>query len=182
MMTDEVPGRGHYSHPLLRGVYGIFETSDGWIGIIGVPPDARDAFFIAMGQPELAENERYATHGARGTHQQELDDLISEWSKNFSSAELRELLNDFGVPNGKIYTAADMLEDAHYAARNAIVTLDHPEFGDFKMHNVFPRMSETQGKVRWPGPTLGQHNDEIFRERLGLDEQTMSEYQEKGII
>lgn len=136
----------------------------------------------AMGQAELGENERYATHGARGTHQQELDDLIGEWSKNYTSAELRELLNEHGVPNGKIFTAADMLEDAHYAARNAIVTMDHPEFGEFKMHNIFPRMSETQGKVRWPGPMLGQHNDEIYRERLGLDEDTLKEYQEKGII
>ena len=91
-------------------------------------------------------------------------------------------MNEHGVPNGKIYTAADMLEDAHYAARNAIVTMQHPEFGDFKMHNVFPKMSETQGKVRWPGPALGQHNDEIYRERLGLDEATMADYLEKGII
>lgn len=136
----------------------------------------------AMGQPELAEDPRYATHGARGDNQQELDDLISEWTQDKTSEEVKALMNEFGVPHGKIFTAQDMLEDAHYAARDAIVSMDHPEFGDFKMHNIFPKMSETQGKVRWPGPTLGQHNNEIYAERLGLGEDTLSDYEEKGII
>jgi len=93
----------------------------------------------AMGRPELAEDERYATHGARRTHQQELDDLISEWSKDFSSSDLRDLLNEYGVPNGKIFTAPDMLENEHYAARDAIVSLNHPALGEVKMQNVFPK-------------------------------------------
>lgn len=136
----------------------------------------------AMGRPELGEDERYASHGARGNHQQELDDLIADWSKDFSADELRDLLNEYGVPNGKIFTAPDMLEDEHYAARDAIISMNHPALGEIKMQNVFPLMSETPGKVKWCGPELGQHNDEIYLDMLKMDKNKIKEYKEKGII
>ena len=136
----------------------------------------------AMGRPELGEDERYVTHGARGLHQQELDDIIAGWTRDFSSAELRQLLNEYGVPNGKLFTAPDMLENEHYAARDAIVSINHPALGDIKMQNVFPKLSETQGKVKWCGPELGQHNDEIYRDMLKFSEEKIAEYKEKEII
>ncbi len=77
---------------------------------------------------------------------------------------------DFGVPAGRIYRAPDMLADPHFAARRSIVDVPHPEFKHLKMQDVFPRMSATQGTVRWPGPPLGAHNDEVYGELLGLDE------------
>lgn len=136
----------------------------------------------AMGQPELAEDERYATHSARGAHQQQLDDRIAAWTKDFSSAELRELMNEYGVPNGKIFTAPDMLENEHYAARDAIISMQHPALGELKMQNVFPKMSETQGRVKWLGPELGQHNDEIYGDMLKIDADKLAEYKKQGII
>jgi len=75
-----------------------------------------------------------------------------------------------------------MLENEHYAARDAIITMNHPALGDFKMQNVFPKLSETQGKVKWTGPELGQHNDEIYRDMLKLDAARISELEKKGII
>jgi len=136
----------------------------------------------AMGRPELVDDKRYATHNARGVHQQELDDIIAGWTKDFSSAELRKLMNEYGVPNGKIFTAPDMLEDEHYAARDAIISVKHPVLGEIKMQNVFPKLSETQGRVKWCGPELGQHNDEIYGDLLKFSKDKMAEYQEKGII
>ena len=136
----------------------------------------------AMGKPEMADDERYATHGARGDVQQELDDMISDWTKTMSSVELRDLLNEHGVPNGKIYTAPDMLEDEHFAARDAIVSIPHKIFESIKMQNVFPKMSETQGKVKWAGPELGQHNQEIYGELLGYDSEKQQELRDAGII
>lgn len=136
----------------------------------------------AMGRPDLAEDEKYATHSARGQYQQELDDLIAEWTRDFSSAELRDLMNEYGVPNGKIFTAPDMLENEQYAAREAIISMNHPALGEIKMQNVFPKMSETQGKVRWCGPELGQHNDEIYSGLLKIEKEKLEEYADKGII
>jgi len=136
----------------------------------------------AMGRSELAEDARYATHSARGQHQQELDELISEWTKTFDSTQLRELLNEHGVPNGKIYTAPDMLEDEHFAAREAIVSIAHEKLGDIKMQNVVPKMSATPGRIKWPGPELGQHNEEVYEKLLGMNKETIERLKEKGII
>lgn len=123
-------------------------------------------FTEAMGRSELAQDERYATHSARGRYQQELDEIISEWTRTLTSSELREILNKHAVPNGKIYRAKDMLEDEHFAARESIIAIDHPTLGSIKMQNIFPRMSETQGKVKWCGPELGHHNKEIYQDLL----------------
>ena len=76
-----------------------------------------------------------------------------------SSAELEALLNEHGVPNGKIFTAPDMLADAHFAARDAVVKLAHPQLGEFAMQNVVPKLSDTPGEIRWVGPELGEHLD-----------------------
>ncbi|RTL06967.1 MAG: CoA transferase, partial [Acidimicrobiia bacterium] len=137
---------------------------------------------VAMGRPELADDERYATHNARGANQAELDDLIAEWSKGLTSAELEELLNDHSVPNGKIYTAPDMLADAHFAARQAIVTMAHPQLGDFPMQNVVPKLSDTPGEVRWVGPELGEHTDEVLEQVLGLDDGARRALRDAGVI
>jgi formyl-CoA transferase len=136
----------------------------------------------AMGQPELAENERYATHSARGAVQQELDDLISDWTKSINSDELEKLMEDHGIPSGRIFTAADMLEDAHFKARNAIVSTMHPTFGELKMQNVAPKLSKTPGNIRRPGPELGEHNAEIYGSVLGLSDEQQADLTDRGII
>jgi formyl-CoA transferase len=136
----------------------------------------------AMGQPELAANERYATHTARGSVQQELDDLISDWTKTIDAAELEKLMEDYGIPSGKIYTPVDMLEDAHFKAREAIVTTMHPVFGDLKMQNVAPKLSKTPGNIRRPGPELGEHNEEIYGGVLAMTAEQMAELEQQGII
>jgi formyl-CoA transferase len=136
----------------------------------------------AMGRPELAEDERYATHSARGAVQQELDAMISEWTRTLSVEKLEELMEEYGIPSGKIYTAPDMLEDAHFKAREAIITTMHPTFGELKMQNVAPKLSKTPGNIRRPGPELGQHNAEIYGEVLAMTAEQMAELEKKGII
>jgi formyl-CoA transferase len=136
----------------------------------------------AMGQPELGEDPRFATHNARGHNQLELDQLIGEWSKNIPSADLEALLNEHAVPNGKIFTAPDMLVDPHFAAREAIVTLAHPLLGDFPMQNVVPKLSDTPGEVRWVGPELGEHTDEVLESVLGMTAEERAELRERGVI
>jgi formyl-CoA transferase len=136
----------------------------------------------AMGRPELAEDPRYRTHSARGERQAELDALIADWTATVPAAELETLLEAHGVPVGRIYTAAQMLTDPHFAAREAIVRLTHPEFGEFPMQNVVPRLSDTPGRVRWLGPELGEHTDEVLTGRAGLDRRRVDELRAGGIV
>jgi len=136
----------------------------------------------AMEQPALATDERYATHGARGQNMAELDELIARWSATVKAEELLERLHDNGVPAGRIFKARDMLADPHFAAREAIVRLAHPELGEFAMHNVVPKLSKSPGRVRHVGPELGEHNDEIYRDLLGLDDDALSSLRAAGVI
>ncbi len=112
----------------------------------------------------------------------ELDLLIAEWTSDHDAQSLRELLVEHGVPVGWIYRAAEMLEDPHFKEREAIVRLAHPEFGEIAMQNVVPKLSETPGRVRWPGPQLGQHNDEVYRDLLGLSPARIAELQRREIV
>lgn len=136
----------------------------------------------AMGRPELAEDPRYATHLARGDRQEELDDLINVWTATRTCEDVAALMEDHAVPSGQIYRAPEMLADPHFAARKAIIEVADDRWGSVKMQNVFPKMSETQGDVRWTGPELGQHNGEVYGELLGLDEENLSELKARGVI
>ncbi len=136
----------------------------------------------AMGQPHLSEDDRYATHISRGAHQAELDELIAEWTKTVNEADLQKILDDNGVPCGRIYRAPDMLADEHFKFRNAIVDVPHSTFGSLKMQNVAPKLSDTPGAIRHSGPELGEHNDEIFRNLLKLSDGRIKDYADRGII
>lgn len=161
----------------------VFDTADGKLLLIAAN---QDTVFIrlaaVMGRPELAEDERYATHSARGRYQVELDDMINDWTRTIPLTELEELLNENGVPCGLIYKAEDMLKDEHFKAREAIVEVEHPDFGPMKIQNVAPKLSDTPGAVRHAGPELGQHNDYVYGEVLKLDDAAQADLREKGII
>jgi formyl-CoA transferase len=91
-------------------------------------------------------------------------------------------MDEFGIPSGKIYRTPEMLEDAHFRARQAIVTTLHPRFGELKMQNVAPKLSATPGGIRSPATELGQHNDEIYGGLLSLDEEQRAGLRSRGII
>ena len=160
-----------------------YPTSDGDYVVIGANADTVFARFArAIGHPEWAESERYATHNARGENQEELDEMISAWTGEHPADEVLETMREASVPAGKLFTAKDMLEDPHYEARENVVTVEDPEMGSFPMQNVVPRLTETPGKVRWTGPALGQHNDEVFGELLKLSEEEQTGLRERGVV
>jgi len=136
----------------------------------------------AMDRPDLAEDEKYMTHSARGANQVELDDIISRWTQTIDAAELEDMMSECGIPSGKIYRAPEMLEDAHFKAREAIIKTQHPKFGELMMQNVAPKLSATPGSVRRPGPELGQHNEEIYRNVLNYDDDRIAALLAAGII
>lgn len=136
----------------------------------------------ALGHPEWAEDEKYATHHARGENMEELDAMISAWTKERTSEEVLEAMAEAGVPSGKIFTAEDMMKDPHYAARENIVEVEDPEIGPVPMQNVAPKLSGTPGKVEHTGPALGEHNEEVYGGLLGLGEKERKKLEERGII
>jgi formyl-CoA transferase len=147
----------------------VYPTADGASVLIAANQDTVfRRLATVMGRPDLGTDPRYATHTARGQRQAELDDLVAAWTSTRDSSELVELLAEHGVPAGMIYRPADMLTDPQFLARESIVEVAHATFGRVAMQGVAPRLSRTPGSVRWVGPELGEHNDEILGGLLGL--------------
>ncbi len=160
----------------------VYPTRDG-IVMIGANQDTVFARLCeAMDAPDLAGDARYRDHTARGENQAELDVVITNWTSTLGTRELLDRLEKFGIPSGLIYRTADMLEDPHFAARQAIVATEHPHFGKLRMQNVAPRLSASPSSIRTPAPELGQHNDEIYGQWLSLDAGARAELRTRGVI
>ena len=159
----------------------VYPTRDG-IVMIGANQDTVFARLAeAMGTPALAQDARYRDHTGRGENQQELDTVIAAWTATLSTPDLLDRLEKFGIPSGLIYRTADMLEDPHFAARQAIVATQHPHFGQLRMQNVAPRLSASPSSIRTPAPELGQHNDDVYGGLLGLDAAAAQRFARVGV-
>ena len=161
----------------------IYDGSDGMVIIAANQDTIFSRLSDAMGMPELKDNPRYATHVARGANQTELDDLIQDWTKDKPIAEIEEIMIANAVPVGKVYRAKDMIDDPHYLARKALIDIPSETYGSVKMQNVFPKMSKTQGEVRWGGPEkLGSHTEEVLTELLDLTPNQIEKLRSSGIV
>ena len=160
----------------------VYPTQDGEMLIAGNGDSIFRRMAEGMGQPELAEDPRFADHTARGENQAELDAVIEAWSLTKTSEEVDALMTEHKVPHGKIFRAPEMLEDAQFKARESIVKVMHPQYGEVAMQNAFPRLSDTPGLVRWVGPELGQHTDEILKSVLGKTDEEIAALRTADVI
>jgi formyl-CoA transferase len=145
----------------------VYPSRDGQMLLIAANQDTVFArLATAMGRPDLIADPRYATHTARGERQAELDALIADWTRTLDVEALERLMEESGVPAGRIYRAPELLADAHVRARNAIVRVAHKDFGEIAMQNVAPHLSDTPGSIRSPAPDLGEHTDEVLKSLL----------------
>jgi formyl-CoA transferase len=161
----------------------VYPTSDGSMVLIAANQDAVfQRLTQAMGRSELSQQPEYATHGARGARQKEIDSIIADWTRTKKCVEVLELMEEFSVPAGLIYRAPEMLEDPHFRAREAIVSVPHPDFGELRMQNVAPKLSRTPGRVRSPSPRLGQHNDDVYRGLLGMNAERYAQLKTAKVI
>ena len=160
----------------------VYPTRDGLVLIAGNQDTVFRRLCEAMEQKALADDPRYDSHQSRGAHQQELDELIARWTAGQSTHAVLHLMDLHGVPAGQIYRAPEMLEDPHFAEREAIVSVPHPQFGTIRMQNVVPKLSETPGGIRRPSPALGEHNDEIYLDFLGMPRERYERLKAASVI
>ncbi len=161
----------------------VYSCKDGPF-MIGANNDAIFARLAqAMGQPGLADDERYKTHLARGENQTELDNLINRWTGTLTIEEVDGLMIEHSIPAGRVYTAKDMIDDPHFKAREAIVEVETEGHGKLKMQNAFPRFSKSTSGIRRTAPVSpGEHNAEVFREVLGWDAVALAENSKNGLV
>jgi formyl-CoA transferase/succinyl-CoA--D-citramalate CoA-transferase len=161
----------------------VYQAADGTEVVIAANADAVfGRLCTVMGRPELAGDERYATHRARADQQAELDGLIGEWAQTLSGDALLEQLAEGGVPGGRIFTAADMVVDPHYAAREMVLRIASSQGWPVPMTGVVPKFSASPGSVRATGAPLGAHTREVLTELAGADAAELASLEAAGVI
>ena len=135
-----------------------------------------------MGRPELAEDPKFNSNAQRVAHRAETDTMVQEWIGSYTAKEVIAVLEANEVPNGLVYSVEDMFEDPQYQARENIISVEDPVDGEIKMTSVVPRLSLTPGQVKWTGPELGAHNDEVYRDLLGYSEEELAQMKAEGIV
>jgi formyl-CoA transferase len=170
----------------LRGIApsNLYRSRDGkWMVIAANRDNLFRRLCEVMGRPELADDERYATHTARGEREDELDALIAAWAAELDAAELDAKLNAAGVVAGPVYTIADIFEDPHFRARDMLVEHDDEEIGPVVGPGVMPKLSRTPGSIRWSGPwEMGRDNAAVLGELAGVEARELAELEERGVI
>jgi len=173
------------SGSILKGIApsNVYRCKDGEF-MIGANKDSLwRRLAVAMGQPQLGDDPRYATHIARGRNQDELDAMIDRWTRTLSVDEVEALMTEHSIPAGRVYRAPDMIADPHFQAREAIIDVETERFGPIKMQSVFPKLSATPGSVRRAAPSrVGQHNAEIYGDLLGMSGAEIDALAAQGVI
>jgi crotonobetainyl-CoA:carnitine CoA-transferase CaiB-like acyl-CoA transferase len=137
-----------------------------------------DDAYIVIG----ANGDSIAQNDGRSQHVKEIDDAISAWARRHTAQEAIRLLEAAEVPAGPIYSAAEMLEDEHYRERQVYQEVKLPGGRSVKLPTVAPRLTGTPGGLRWIGPPLGAHNNEVYRDWLGLPAAELARLKSEGVI
>lgn len=174
-VIPEYAGAGVIRQPSGTTVTGIVPTNtyrsrDGQFLIIGGNGDSIfKRLMVAAERPDLAADPRLAHNPGRVTHEAEIDAALAHWCAQHDATSLLAKLEDAEVPSGPILSVADIFQHPHYQARGLLesVTVNGQAV---TLPSLAPRLADTPGETRWPGPKIGQHNQEILGERLGLSD------------
>lgn len=160
-----------------------YRTRDGrWVALSASSQRLAERTFQAIGRPDLVTDPRFRDNRSRLQHVEELDQIIGEWMAAHDLKEVLEIFDKHEAAVGPIYNITDIFADQHFQARETLVQVDDPELGILRMQNVMARFSRTPGEIRHAGPKLGQHNREIYVERLGLREAQLTELKREGVV
>ncbi|MGX1787128.1 CaiB/BaiF CoA transferase family protein [Bosea sp. NPDC055332] len=161
----------------------VYATADG--GAIAISCGSQSIYnglIDAMQRPDLKSDPRFATMADRVIHRDAIDAEVAAWLKAQPTAVALEKLVANKVVAGKIHDIADVLSDAHVAAREAIHTLVDETLGSMRMPAPVPKLSETPGDIRWSGRDPGASNDEVFGGWLGLSAVEIEDLRRNHII
>ena len=155
-----------------NGVYPCAGT-DRWVALAAPTDEAWRALCKASGRG-WSEDKRFARVTDRIANRQALDAAIGGWTCAYEPDALEELLQGVGVPVHRVSSGPDILDDPQLRARQHIVYVDHPRLGPAPYESSRMRFSRTPAMLRWPGPQIGEHNDYVLRELLGLSDEEIA--------
>ncbi|EZH64175.1 CoA-transferase (plasmid) [Bacillaceae bacterium JMAK1] len=178
VVKERSPGLSGHSSPA-----GTFQTKDGhWLVLVTSSDSTFTRLAKAMNRDDMLNDDRYYTNSVRLERFEETNGIVADWVKLWNRQELLAHLDEHGVPISAINSIEDIFSDPHYKARENIIEMSHPRLGNVKMPGVIPKFSETPGKVTNVGPDLGEHNEEILTDMIGLNEDKINSLKQQGII
>ncbi|TRO09096.1 CoA transferase [Ectopseudomonas mendocina] len=185
-LIPEYDAFGYVREPAGSALPGItpsnsYPCNDGsYVLIAGNGDSIYKRLMSLIGREDLGNDPRLAQNDGRSQHAELIDGAIAEWTAQRSRDEVIEALKGARVPAGYPYTAADIVQDPHYLARQMIEQVQ-TSVGPLKVPGVLPKLSRTPGRIGTGGPQLGEHNDDILA-GLGLSTEQVKGLRERGII
>jgi succinate---hydroxymethylglutarate CoA-transferase len=174
-------GRWGTAHPSIVPYKG-FRTLDGDILIGGGNDRLFGILCDKLGQPAWKTDERFITNNARVANRAELEHLIEDITKTKSTKDWLATFEGCGMPYAAINDVMDTLNHAHVQARGMVTEIEHAECGSLKLVSPPIKYSDSTTSIRSAPPTLGQHNEEVLMDILGLSEMEVAELRERGVI
>jgi formyl-CoA transferase len=139
------------------------------------------SLFATIGRPEVATDPRFADRKSRRENVEALTAIVEEWTARRTKQEVMKIVGAAGVPCGAVLDSVELLADPHLREREMVVTIDHPVRGQFTMPGCPVKLEDSSVEVR-SAPLLGQHNSEVYGQRLGLGDAELQELKREGII
>lgn len=142
-----------------------YPTVDGrWILIAGNSEPLFAKLAVLVGHPDLPQDPRFCDNRARVANVDALDAIIADWSRTHTLAELESQLQSADIPSTRVYTAADCAADPQFRHRGMLREVADPLFEKPVLHTgIVPHLPDNPGSIRWPGPEIGQHTEEVLK-------------------
>jgi crotonobetainyl-CoA:carnitine CoA-transferase CaiB-like acyl-CoA transferase len=161
---------------------GTYRTRDArWVALSASTPASAASLFRALGLGEMLADPRFATNDARVAHNDLVDTALDRAIGSRTLDEMLELVAALDVTACPVYDIGDVVKDPHVVARGILCDVPDPELGAVRMTAPTPRLAETPAAIRWPGPPLGVHNDEVYA-AIGLGEDERVALRRDGVI
>ncbi|EMA46629.1 CAIB/BAIF family protein [Halococcus morrhuae DSM 1307] len=160
----------------------LYETEDGYVALSASSQNIFENVMAAIGRDDLINDSRFRNNAVRVENAEELDTLIEEWTRQRTTEQAISKMEQAGAIVGPVYDIADVFEDEQFAAREDLVTVSDDDLGEVTTHAPVPKFSETPGEVKRLGGERGQHNNEIYCDRLGLDEEEYQRLRDEKVI
>jgi crotonobetainyl-CoA:carnitine CoA-transferase CaiB-like acyl-CoA transferase len=160
-----------------------YQSRDGtWLAVSTSAQAVAERVLRLVGHPEVLDEPWFATGATRAQHADLLDGYVGDWIAARDAADVVAAFEAAEAAIAPIHDIADVFADPQYAALGTLRAVEDPDLGPVRMQNVLYRLSDTPGDIRWTGPKLGAHNDEIYRDRLGLTGEDIEKLRADGVL
>jgi benzylsuccinate CoA-transferase BbsF subunit len=157
------------------------KEQDSWCTIVVADNNEWQRFCEAIGREDLLRDPRFKTFADRKTHEDELEEIVANWTKNNTKEMVLDKLKKAGIEAYPVQNAKELLEDPQFIEREVFVKLHHPVIGSCNHQSPPMKLSKTPPDVR-PAPCLGEHNYYVYTELLGMSQEEFVELLNKGVF